>query len=233
MRINSTTKIYGSFSRKAGDVGCLLFNTSFNYYNLNSIYKSFSVSNIKSAVDAAKFLQFSGFAVSMPFKTEIIPFLDDYDETVKKTNSCNTVIVTENKLYGYNTDYYAIHDFLAEYYPEIGGKTPNSEGRSEDLCKNIYILGNGSYAGTLKAYCDEKGIEYKVITRTNWGDITNIRNSFIFNCTPVEDIGADITNTVVHSVNTTDTGKKLATRQAAYQFKLYTGLDFPLKDFGN
>jgi len=34
-------------------------------------------------------------------------------------------------------------------------------------------------------------------------------------------------------VNTTDTGKKLATRQAAYQFKLYTGLDFPLKDFGN
>lgn len=218
MRINSTTKIYGSFSRKAGDVGCLLFNTSFNYYDLNAIYKSFSVSNIKDAVDAAKCLQFSGFAVSMPFKTEIIQYLDNCDEIVKKTNSCNTVIVDANILYGYNTDYYAIHDFLAEYYPEI---------------KSLYILGNGSYAGTLKICCDEKGIEYKVITRANWGDIANIRDSFIFNCTPVHDIGADSTNTVVHSVNTTDTGKKLATRQAAYQFKLYTGLDFPLKDFGN
>jgi shikimate dehydrogenase len=217
MRVNSTTKIYGSFSQKAGDVGCLLFNTSFNYYDINAIYKSFSVSNIKNAIEAAKCLHFSGFAVSMPFKTEIIPYLDDYDETVKKTNSCNTVIVTENKLYGYNTDYYAIHDFLAEYSGE-----PRFPGF-------IYILGNGSYAGTLKVCCDEKGIEYKVITRANWDDIVNIKNSFIFNCTPVEDIVADVTNTVVHSVNTTYTGKKLATRQAAYQFKLYTGLEFPLK----
>ena len=151
----------------------------------------------------------------MPFKTKIVPFLDDCNENVKKTNSCNTVIVCDNKLYGYNNDYFAINDFLDYYYPNE---------------KEIVILGNGSYAGILMVCCKEKGIHYKVISRSNWGEIQDLKNSIIFNCTPVENIPCDSTNTIIHSKNTTDSGKKLAIRQAAYQFKIYTGLDFPLRD---
>tara|TARA_B100000161_G_C33238395_1_gene275920 strand:- start:108 stop:335 length:228 start_codon:yes stop_codon:yes gene_type:complete len=74
--IDKNTKLYGSFSIKAGSVGCRIFNTSFKYNNINAIYKSFS---IEDAVKSAKCLSFSGFAVIMPFKSHIIKFLDETD----------------------------------------------------------------------------------------------------------------------------------------------------------
>ena len=69
--INKDTKLYGSFSIKAGNNGCKTFNACFDHYEMNAIYKSFSVTDIKDAVLSAKTLGFSGFAVSMPFKIEI------------------------------------------------------------------------------------------------------------------------------------------------------------------
>ena len=62
MKINQDTLLYGSFAQKAGSKGCKLFNTCFDYYQLNAIYKSFSVDNIKQAVEAARTLDIKGFA---------------------------------------------------------------------------------------------------------------------------------------------------------------------------
>ena len=53
MRINKDTKVYGSFAKKAGNTGCKSFNSAFYYYQINAIYKSFSVENIEQAVMAA------------------------------------------------------------------------------------------------------------------------------------------------------------------------------------
>ena len=75
--INKDTEIYCSFAEKAGNVGCKLFNSSFNYYGMDKIYKSFSVNNIKDAVISVKTLNIKGFAVTMPFKIEVINYLDD------------------------------------------------------------------------------------------------------------------------------------------------------------
>jgi len=54
--INKDTEIYCSFAETAGNTGCQMMNTSFYYYGLNKIYKSFSVSNIEEAVNAVKTL---------------------------------------------------------------------------------------------------------------------------------------------------------------------------------
>ena len=113
--INKDTLLFGSFSKKAGNNGCMFFNTKFKENNVDAIYKSFSINNINDAINAAICLNFSAFAVSMPFKTEIIKLLDDYNEIVKKTNSCNTVLIKNNNLIGYNTDYMAVKDLLMEY----------------------------------------------------------------------------------------------------------------------
>ena len=37
--INKDTEIYCSFAKKAGNVGCKVFNTAFKYYDMNKIYK--------------------------------------------------------------------------------------------------------------------------------------------------------------------------------------------------
>ena len=57
--------------------------------------------------------------------------------------------------------------------------------------------------------------------------IKDLKNSIIYNCTPVENIQVDASNTLIDCIVTTETGKKLATMQASHQFKLYTDLKFP------
>tara|TARA_E500000178_G_C16766435_1_gene637144 strand:+ start:129 stop:788 length:660 start_codon:yes stop_codon:yes gene_type:complete len=218
MIINKDTLLFGSFSSKAGSVGCKLFNTSFQYHNINAIYKSFSIKNIKDAIISAKCLNFSGFAVSMPFKTEIIQYLDDFDDIVKKTNSCNTVLLKDNKLFGYNTDFMSIKSYLESMY--------NKDNSLLNL--KFYILGNGSYSRTLQMCCKELDIHFEIITRENWNKIDSINDSIIFNCTPVENININKSNKFINCINTTETGNELAKKQASIQYKLYTGKDFPL-----
>lgn len=47
----------------------------------------------------------NGFNITIPYKTEIIPFLDALDETAKLYHSVNCVAVnSDGKAYGYNTD---------------------------------------------------------------------------------------------------------------------------------
>tara|TARA_A100001015_G_C15000892_1_gene718453 strand:+ start:1512 stop:2165 length:654 start_codon:yes stop_codon:yes gene_type:complete len=216
MQINKDTLLFGSFSIKAGSVGCKIFNTCFQYHNINAIYKSFSVKNIEEAINAAKCLNFSGFAVSMPFKTQIIKYLDYSDEIVNKTNSCNTVLIKNSKLFGFNTDYMSVMSYLENLN--------NSKKINE-----IYILGNGSYSGTVQICCKELKIKYNIIVRKDWDKIKNIKNSTIFNCTPVENIKIDHTNYFINCINTSKTGQILAKKQASIQYKLYTDQDFPLK----
>jgi shikimate 5-dehydrogenase len=205
--------LFGSFSEKAGNVGCLIFNKCFQYYKLNAIYKSFSIDNLHDAIISAKCLGFSGFAVSMPFKNKILTYLDHMDDIVKKTNSCNTVLIKNGKLYGYNTDYFSIYEYLQQI----------------EFTQNrfMYILGDGAYSKNVQNCCDELNIQYEIITRTTWGKINSIKKSIIFNCTPVENIEYNSSNHFINCINTSSTGKILALKQATLQFSLYTGLSFP------
>ena len=71
-------------------------------------------------------------------------------------------------------------------------------------------------------------MEFTSITRDNWDTITNLKNSLIYNCTPLEQLSNLSENNVfIDCIATTTTGHKLATMQAGHQFKLYTGLKFP------
>lgn len=57
------------------------------------------------AVKSLKLLGCSGWNVTAPYKNEIIPFLDEIDESAKGIGAVNTVIRTEdNRLIGFNTD---------------------------------------------------------------------------------------------------------------------------------
>ena len=75
---------------------------------LNAIYKSFYSDDIVKSINAVKALDISGFAVSMPFKKEIIEYVDEVDEVVKKIGSCNTVINSKGYLKAFNTDWIGV-----------------------------------------------------------------------------------------------------------------------------
>ena len=210
--INKNTEIYCSFAKKAGNIGCQLFNSSFNYYGMDKIYKSFSVNNIKDAVNAVKTLNIKGFAVTMPFKTEVLDYVNYMSDGVKDIGAANTIINDGGILTAYNTDYNAAKEVL-----------------NECLGVDLYILGDGGYSKAVKQAATELGHRPIIITRENWNDIENIKNSIIYNCTPLENIKIDNSNQFIDCIVSTKTGKRLSWIQASHQFKLYTGKELPIR----
>tara|TARA_R110002020_G_scaffold203846_1_gene407644 strand:+ start:38 stop:679 length:642 start_codon:yes stop_codon:yes gene_type:complete len=210
--INKDTEIYCSFAEEAGNVGCKLFNSSFNYYGMDKIYKSFSVNNIEDAVKSVRTLNIKGFAVTMPFKVEVIDYLDELDSGVQSIGAVNTVINDNGYLIGYNTDYLAAKKVL-----------------DECLGVDLYILGTGGYSKAVRQAAKELGYETNIISRNNWNNIKDIKDSIIFNCTPVENIEVDKSNDFIDCIVSTPSGKKLSWLQASHQFKLYTNKELPIR----
>jgi len=210
MMIDKNTMIFGSFAKQAGNNGCKMFNPAFEYYGLNAIYKSFSVDDIGKAIEAARTLNFRGFAITMPFKIEVLKHVDELSDEAFNIGAANTILNYDGKLTAYNTDYLAALSFL-------------------EICelKPLYILGDGGYAAAVKHASETLGFKYTVITRKCWDEIIRIRESIIFNCTPVTNIQYHHSNNFIDCIITTPTGQELSRVQASHQFKLYTGLDFP------
>lgn len=206
------TEMYCSFAEKAGNTGCQMMNSAFYYYGLNKIYKSFSVSNIEDAVKSVRTLGIKGFAITMPYKVEVLKYVDECEVNVNEVGCANTVINDNNRLKAYNTDVYSATTVLNRY---------NNQ-------KTLYIVGDGGYSKSVEWAGKINRFETEYINRENWNEIYDIRDSVVYNCTPV-----DITN-MIHKSNDfinclveTEIGKELATLQASRQFKLYTGLEFP------
>ena len=92
-----------------------------------------------------------------------------------------------------------------------------------------YIIGNGGYAKAVKWAASGCRFDVNNITRDNWDELFDIKDSIIYNCTPLDIKGLiDTSNDFIDCRVTTQTGIDLATLQASQQFKLYTGLEFPL-----
>ena len=208
--INKDTKIYGSLSQQAGSKGCEFFNAAFQKYGINAIYKSFSVTDIAKALEAVKYLGFSGCAVSMPFKTQAFELMDLLSIEAVETKNINTVLVKEGKLVGYNTDFIAAFELINWYNPGV---------------KTLYILGNGGLASSVRVAASKLGLDTITITRTEWELLPKLKNSFIFNCTPVS-LTLDESNTYVDCLVGTKTGNELHFFQAKNQFKIYTGKEY-------
>ena len=99
----------------------------------------------------------------------------------------------------------------------------------ECLGVDLHILGSGGYAAAVITAARDLGYNPNIITRNNWNEIKEIRDSIIFNCTPVENIEVDKANNFIDCIVSTPTGKRLAWIQAYHQFKLYTNKDLPIR----
>ena len=178
----------------------MFFNTKFKENNVNAIYKSFYSNNIENSVSAARSLQFSGFAVSMPFKTEVLKYVDSMDYVVKQIGAANTVVNKDGKLKAYNTDCTALYNYLE-------GSKINS----------LIILGNGGFSKALQYTCELLNIKYSVVLRCDFKNVPNLKG-YIFNATPID---VEVEGTLIDGRPFTDEGKEIARLQAEEQYKIY------------
>ena len=102
-----TTQLYCLLGNPVShSVSPAMHNASFDAHGLDASYMAFKVENADfgKAVEGLKALGCAGFNLTMPFKTAIIPFLDEIDEIAKLSNSVNTCIYKDGRLKGYTTD---------------------------------------------------------------------------------------------------------------------------------
>ena len=85
-----------------------------------------------------------GFNITIPYKTDIIKFLDETDDKVKLYNSCNTVVNKNGRYCGYNTDVYGFLNSLKRC--------------NVDLCgKKVLVLGSGGVSRMMAFECALNG----------------------------------------------------------------------------
>ena len=145
---------------------------------LNTKYELKSI-NIDELDLFFKEKDFKGINVTIPYKKEVIKYLDEVDDIVKRTNTCNCIINKNNKLIGYNTDYYGFK-FLIEENDII------IENRK------IAILGSGGTFLTIKALMkDLNAKEVYCISRTKkedtytYEELYDLGIDVLINATPV------------------------------------------------
>jgi shikimate dehydrogenase len=123
---------------------------------------------------------FKGINVTIPYKAEVIQYLDYISKEAVKIGSVNTIINKNNKLYGYNTDYYGLQKSF-----EL-----NNIILAE---KQVLIIGNGSTSKTVYQFCKDSGAKEIIVAARNpklseisIGEINTLHNiEIIINATPL------------------------------------------------
>jgi shikimate dehydrogenase len=168
-----------SFSQK-------FFNNKFSKENIQGFqYLHFQIQSIDQLKEILiQNPDLIGLNVTVPYKREIIPFLDDMDSVALEVGAVNTIKISKkhNSLYlkGFNTD---IIGFERSLLPLL-----------KEHHKNALILGTGGAAGAVAYVLKKLNIDYKFVSRNNekkflhYSDLTEAtirKNTLIINTTPV------------------------------------------------
>ena len=84
----------------------VIHNAAFKELNLNYVYVAFNVErdSLKAAINGIRSLGIRGANVTMPYKTEVIEYLDIIDDNAREIGAVNTIVNDNGVLKGYNTD---------------------------------------------------------------------------------------------------------------------------------
>jgi shikimate dehydrogenase len=114
-----------------------MHNAAFNEMGLNYEYYKFEIEiqQLQDTLERMKTRRFRGLNVTIPFKIEVMKYLDSIDESARTVGAVNTIVNDDDKLTGFNTD---IHGALEAM--RTNGINPH-----QSLGK-ILILGAGGAA---------------------------------------------------------------------------------------
>lgn len=107
MHIDGNTRLVGIIGNPLDHtLSPTIHNAAFDYMGLNWCYVPMLVQEdrLREAVDGLKALRFVGVNVTMPFKTDVLPMLDEVAMFAESVGAVNTILLDKDRLIGYNTD---------------------------------------------------------------------------------------------------------------------------------
>lgn len=138
-----------SFSKK-------YFTQKFSDEKIDASYELYELENIQNFPQLVQQIDFSGLNVTIPYKEQIIPFLDELDDTARAIGAVNVIKFsrTGNQIHlkGYNSD--AI-GFLESIRPHI-----------KPWHQEALILGTGGASKAIKYGLEQMGIMSTFVSRT-------------------------------------------------------------------
>ena len=117
MNISGKTKVIALLgSPVAHSLSPAMHNAAFKAAGLDYVYIALPVSPVmvKEAIMGLRALNLAGANVTIPHKEAVIPCLDEISEDAQKIGAVNTIVVSEERLKGHNTDVYGFLRSLEE-----------------------------------------------------------------------------------------------------------------------
>lgn len=226
-------KHFFSLSLHPGKTGEYYYSRMFAILRLPYTYTALKSVHVQSDISRLRESGAAGISISMPFKSQVINVLDHTHPFVRDFNSCNSIKIVDNELYGHNTDVagceYAISLFADD--------------------AKVAILGDGSMGSMFKAMLKDRATIYSRNTN-NWEERYEA-NNVIINCTSFGtateaspfDMVPECNLVIDLAIKETQLelqcydqdikyvkGIEFYRHQFKRQFKFYTGIDISISD---
>lgn len=95
---------------------------------------------------------FCGLNVTIPYKEEVIPYLQEANDVVQKIKACNTIKISNGKLSGFNTD--------------VAGFKISLEKGLKPYHRQALVLGTGGASKAVRYALELLGIKPTLVSRT-------------------------------------------------------------------
>lgn len=127
------------------------FNHKFESDKINALYQIFDLQQINHIKTTFSTPNLNGLNVTIPYKQDVIPFLDELSNSAKEIGAVNTIQFKDRKKIGHNTDY-------------IGFKK-SIEPLLKPHHKNALILGTGGATKAVKFALKQLNINFSLVSR--------------------------------------------------------------------
>lgn len=154
MTIDQHTSLYGVVGKPIGhSLGPVMHNAAFLEAGIDAVYLAFETEDMEGCLRGIRALGIKGMSVTIPFKSMVIPYLDEVNLLAKRIGAVNTIINDDGRLVGYNTDALGAYKALNEKIVLPG--------------KSCLLLGAGGAARAIGFILKEKGVDISLVNRSD------------------------------------------------------------------
>jgi len=146
---------------------------------LNSEYRLFEITGIDELENLINNHMPLGLNVTIPYKQQVIAYLDELSPEAKKIGAVNTIKIVDGIAKGYNTDIFGFQESLTSLFGDV---KPNA----------ALVLGTGGAAQAVQYVLEELDIMYHNVSRrqgfVNYEDLDKAlitKHQLIINTTPL------------------------------------------------
>ncbi len=124
----------------------------------DAYYELFPIEEVKqlpTLID--RYPNLIGLNVTIPYKEQVIPYMDRLGAGAKAINAVNTIKVTKNGLEGHNSDIFGFGRSLANFIEASGGDLSDLKG---------LVLGTGGAAKAVAYVLGQLSMPFKIVSRS-------------------------------------------------------------------